>query len=183
MLEAYPISAVRRAEGISMTESPPGTLMRRAAGGLAGVVMNDLRERGRTIYGARVVLLVGPGDNGGDALMAGARLQARGAQVLALLVTGRAHPEGLADLVSAGGRHLDISQQPGSALFSADANASAEEKLSTYRANGSASRAWASARRALAEADTVVDGIVGIGGRAGLARKRRCCSFSATKQQ
>ena len=169
MLEAFPISAVRRAEGISMSEAPPGALMRRAAGGLAGVVVNDLRSRGIGIYGARIVLLVGPGDNGGDALMAGARLQYRGAQVLALLVTGHVHGEGLAELLAAGGRHVDLSQQPGSALLTTDVNASAEEKESTYRANGSASRAWSAARRALAEADVVIDGIVGIGGRSGLA--------------
>lgn len=131
-----------------MAASPPGTLMRRAAGGLAGVVVSDLRERGRTVYGARIVLLVGPGDNGGDALMAGARLQGRGARVLALLVAGRAHPAGLAELMAAGGRHLDLSQQPGPV---------------------SADRAWADAGRALAQADTVVDGILGIGGRPGLA--------------
>lgn len=169
MLEAQPISAVRRAEDIAMAGSPPGTLMRRAAGGLAGVVINDLRERGRRIYGARIVLLVGPGDNGGDALMAGARLQARGAQVLALLITGRAHPGGLADLVAAGGRHLDLSRQPGPGPVTTDPTASAEQKSPAYRADGPVGRAWAAAGRALARADTVIDGILGIGGRPGLA--------------
>ena len=169
MLEAFPIHAVRRAEGITASEVPAGSLMRRAAGGLAGVIANDLRTRGRKVYGARVVLLVGPGDNGGDTLMAGARLLARGAQVLALLVTGRAHADGLAEFAAAGGRQFDISQQPGAVLFTTDPAASADEKQSTYRANGSASRAWGAARRALSEADVVIDGIVGIGGRPGLS--------------
>ena len=56
------------------------------------------------VYGARVVLLVGPGSNGGDALWAGARLARRGARVDALLLTETVHAEGLAALTRAGGR-------------------------------------------------------------------------------
>ena len=48
--------------------------MQRAAAGLASAVLDLL---GRA-YGARVVLLVGSGDNGGDALYAGAMLARRG---------------------------------------------------------------------------------------------------------
>jgi hydroxyethylthiazole kinase-like uncharacterized protein yjeF len=51
-----------------------------------------------------VLLLVGPGDNGGDALWAGARLAARGARVEALLLADRVHESGLAALDAAGGR-------------------------------------------------------------------------------
>jgi hydroxyethylthiazole kinase-like uncharacterized protein yjeF len=51
------------------------------------------------------VLLVGSGDNGGDALYAGARLARRGAAVAAvLLAPERTHPGGLAALLRAGGR-------------------------------------------------------------------------------
>ena len=57
--------------------------MQRAATGLAVAISNFL---GRT-YGARVVLLIGSGDNGGDALYAGARLARRGAQVIAVLLS------------------------------------------------------------------------------------------------
>ncbi len=57
------------------------------------------------MYGANVVLLVGGGNNGGDALFAGARLARRGARVTALLVDpARAHAGGLAALRRAGGR-------------------------------------------------------------------------------
>jgi hydroxyethylthiazole kinase-like uncharacterized protein yjeF len=56
-------------------------------------------------YGARVAVLVGAGDNGGDALYAGARLARRGARVDAVLVSPeRAHAQGLAALRAAGGR-------------------------------------------------------------------------------
>ena len=56
------------------------------------------------VYGARVVLLVGSGDNGGDALYAGARLARRGAGVSAVLLapTGRT-PAGWPRCVAAGG--------------------------------------------------------------------------------
>ncbi|BFO14546.1 hypothetical protein SHKM778_09340 [Streptomyces sp. KM77-8] len=65
--------------------------MRRAAAGLAAACADVL---GR-VYGSRVVLLVGSGDNGGDALYAGAGLARRGAGVHAvLLAPERAHAGG-----------------------------------------------------------------------------------------
>lgn len=83
-----------------MARLPEGALMQRAAAGLA-VVCADVLGR---VYGSRVVLLVGSGDNGGDALYAGARLARRGAGVRAvLLAPGRAHTGGLAALRRAGG--------------------------------------------------------------------------------
>ena len=56
-----------------MATLPDGTLMQRAAAGLARRCALLLGDRGG-VYGARVLLLVGSGDNGGDALYAGARL-------------------------------------------------------------------------------------------------------------
>ncbi len=50
------------------------------------------------MYGSRVVLLVGGGDNGGDALYAGARLARRGARVHAVQVGSKIHEPGLAAL-------------------------------------------------------------------------------------
>jgi hydroxyethylthiazole kinase-like uncharacterized protein yjeF len=74
--------------------------MQRAAAGLAAACA-DLLGR---VYGSRVVLLVGSGDNGGDALYAGARLARRGAGVTAvLLAPERTHGAGLAALRRAGG--------------------------------------------------------------------------------
>ncbi|MBC7678515.1 MAG: NAD(P)H-hydrate dehydratase, partial [Pseudorhodobacter sp.] len=54
-------------------------------------------------YGARVVLRAGAGDNGADALWAGARLAARGARVTAVLL-GDPRSDALAALLAAGGR-------------------------------------------------------------------------------
>lgn len=100
MRTAYSVETVRAAERELMARLPEGALMQRAAAGLAAACA-DLLGR---VYGSRVVLLVGTGDNGGDALYAGARLARRGAGVTAvLLAPGRTHPEGLTALLRAGG--------------------------------------------------------------------------------
>ncbi|MFD9570907.1 NAD(P)H-hydrate dehydratase [Streptomyces sp. NPDC059982] len=101
MRTAYSVETVRAAERELMARLPEGALMARAAAGLAAVCAGLL---GR-VYGARVVLLTGPGDNGGDALYAGARLARRGARVTAVpMDPARMHPGGLAALRAAGGR-------------------------------------------------------------------------------
>ncbi|MFC0007074.1 NAD(P)H-hydrate dehydratase [Micromonospora siamensis] len=107
MKPVWRVADVRAAEAGLMATLPPGTLMQRAAAGLARRCGLLLAERGG-VYGARVLLLVGSGDNGGDALYAGARLAHRGATVSALLLSpGRAHAEGLAAFRAAGGRLVD----------------------------------------------------------------------------
>ncbi|MGW5900440.1 NAD(P)H-hydrate dehydratase [Streptomyces althioticus] len=132
MRTAYSVETVRAAERELMARSPEGALMQRAAAGLAAACADVL---GR-VYGSRVVLLVGSGDNGGDALYAGARLARRGAGVRAvLLAPGRAHAGGLAALRRAGGSVVS------------DAGGAVE---------------------LVEQADLVVDGIVGIGGKGGL---------------
>ncbi|QLJ05400.1 NAD(P)H-hydrate dehydratase [Streptomyces sp. NEAU-sy36] len=100
MRSAYGVETVRAAERALMARLPEGALMQRAAAGLAAACAELLGK----VYGSRVVLLVGSGDNGGDALYAGARLARRGAGVTAvLLAPERAHAEGLAALRRAGG--------------------------------------------------------------------------------
>ncbi|SOC49064.1 yjeF C-terminal region, hydroxyethylthiazole kinase-related/yjeF N-terminal region [Blastococcus aggregatus] len=101
MIGLFTADEVRAAEAPLLAATPPGTLMQRAATGLATVCARLL---GST-YGRRVVLLVGGGNNGGDALFAGASLAGRGARVTAVLLDPqRAHPAGLAALRRAGGR-------------------------------------------------------------------------------
>jgi hydroxyethylthiazole kinase-like uncharacterized protein yjeF len=103
MRQAWRVADVRAAEKTLMATLPDGTLMQRAAAGLARRCLLLLGETGG-VYGARVLLLVGSGDNGGDTLYAGARLAERGAQVRALLLTPeRVHLAGLAALRRAGG--------------------------------------------------------------------------------
>ncbi|WP_137993914.1 NAD(P)H-hydrate dehydratase [Streptomyces vilmorinianum] len=115
MRTAYRVETVRAAEAELMAMLPEGALMQRAAAGLAAACFS-LLGRGH-VYGARVVLLVGSGDNGGDALYAGVRLARRGAGVTAVLLGPRAHERGLAALLAAGGR---VADDPFEALAVAD---------------------------------------------------------------
>ncbi|WP_326699349.1 NAD(P)H-hydrate dehydratase [Streptomyces sp. NBC_01754] len=104
MRHAYSVETVRAAEQALTARLPEGALMRRAAAGLA-VACGDLLRRIGRVYGSRVLLLVGGGDNGGDTLYAGAALARRGAGVRAVLTSpDKAHPGGLAALLAAGGQ-------------------------------------------------------------------------------
>jgi hydroxyethylthiazole kinase-like uncharacterized protein yjeF len=101
MRSAHTVEQVREAEQALMARLPEGALMQRAATGLAYAVLDLLGQA----YGARVLLLVGAGNNGGDALYAGALLARRGVQVHALLLSpDHTHPGGLSALRGAGGR-------------------------------------------------------------------------------
>ncbi|MER5964289.1 NAD(P)H-hydrate dehydratase [Streptomyces sp. NPDC002057] len=115
MRTAHRVETVRAAEAALMARLPDGALMARAAAGLAAACCS-LLGKGR-VYGARVVLLVGSGDNGGDALLAGARLARRGAGVTAVLLGAHAHEAGLAALRAAGGR---VADDPFAPLATAD---------------------------------------------------------------
>src|SRR5580693_10271171 len=104
MREAYRVDSVRAAEQALMALVPDGALMRRAAAGLAAACASLLARSPGYVYGARVVVLAGSGDNGGDALYAGALLARRGAAVTAIAAGSRVHPGGTAALLQAGGR-------------------------------------------------------------------------------
>ncbi|CCG05077.1 NAD(P)H-hydrate dehydratase [Blastococcus saxobsidens] len=116
MIGLFTAAEIRAAEARLLAALPDGALMQRAATGLATVC---LRLLGRS-YGARVTLLVGAGNNGGDALFAGARLASRGTQVTAaLLAPERAHEAGLTAFRRAGGRVV-APEAAGPALERAD---------------------------------------------------------------
>ncbi len=132
MRQAQAVTNVRAAERALMAEVPDGALMQRAAAGLAAICAGLL---GR-VYGSRVVVLAGTGDNGGDALYAAARLARRGARAVAVRVGARLHEGGALALRQAGGLIL-TADDPG-------------------------------AGSAIADADLIIDGILGIGGHGGL---------------
>ncbi len=105
MRSAHTVQQVRESEATRMAEMPDGALMAQAAAGLAASVIELLGSA----YGRRVLLLVGAGNNGGDALYAGALLRRRGCAVEAvLLAPDQAHPAGLAALRGAGGRVVEV---------------------------------------------------------------------------
>ncbi|WP_395109461.1 NAD(P)H-hydrate dehydratase [Actinomadura sp. SCN-SB] len=116
MRYAHEVGKVRAAERALMARLPEGALMQRAAAGLAAVCAGLLDR----VYGARVVLLVGSGDNGGDTLYAGARLARRGARVHAVAAGSKIHPEGLAALKAAGGRAVPPESEAAELIADAD---------------------------------------------------------------
>src|SRR5215469_1526211 len=159
MRSAHTVAAVRTAEQALMAKVPDGALMQRAAAGLAATAASLLDR----VYGARVVVLAGSGDNGGDALYAGARLAARGAQVTAIAVGSRLHTAGAAELLARGGRVVAASSETGR---------SSGRAHNTSEDGGAAApgdvRIAAHARSAVAGADVIFDGLTGIGGHGGL---------------
>ncbi len=101
MINAYRVAGVIAAEQAHADELESGVLMERASTGLASVI---LRMLAGSIVGTRVVIAVGSGNNGGDALFAGALLVRRGMRVDAIGTTSAVHPQGLAALRRSGGR-------------------------------------------------------------------------------
>lgn len=100
MRDVWSVAQIRAAEEALIDRVGGNVVMQRAAYGLAVHCGQILGRR----YGARVVLLVGAGNNGGDALYAGALLAGRGASVHAVLFAPeRVHVGGVLALVDAGG--------------------------------------------------------------------------------
>ena len=103
MVDGYSAAQVRAAEAPHLAAGEP--LMRRAAAALARTLRRLLEESGRAP--GPVVLLVGSGDNGGDALFAGAELAAEGVEVAAIPMSERTHVDGAAAARAAGVRFVD----------------------------------------------------------------------------
>ncbi|MCH1866255.1 NAD(P)H-hydrate dehydratase [Nocardioides sp. CFH 31398] len=106
MRRAHTVEEIRAAEAALMATLPEGALMERASTGLAHHVADLLGS----CYGRTVRLLVGSGDNGGDALHAGAVLARRGCRVEVRALSESPHPAGLAALRAAGGRVLEAGE-------------------------------------------------------------------------
>jgi hydroxyethylthiazole kinase-like uncharacterized protein yjeF len=184
MRNAHATADVRTAERALMARLPSGTLMKRAAAGLASVCAGLLGQ----VYGSRVVILAGSGDNGGDALFAGALLAGRGAAVTAIAAGDRVHVEGAAALRRAGGRVLTAGNGAGGAAGgdaagggaggapsagapgdSAAGGGTAGDGVAGEGAGGGGSRGTGAAvADAIGRADLIIDGLLGIGGRGGL---------------
>jgi len=136
VIDAYAVKDVYAAEEVLLAALPEGELMARAVAGLAEVARVRLEQEG----GTRVVALVGPGNNGADAMYAAARLAGRGFASAAIYLADRVHQGALSSAIAAG-----VVLKP----ITPDSPADAVDRF-------------------LDEADLVIDGIVGIGGRPGL---------------
>lgn len=169
--EGYTAAQVRAAEQPLLAAGEP--LMQRAAAALADEIGRLLATRGRRVRppaasdagatasldatgitretggatdaAARplVIVLAGSGDNGGDALFAGAHLAERGADVRIVATGSRLHEEGAAAAHRAGATRLDPGADPGAF------------------------------ERVVRDADVIVDGILGIGAAASPALRGR----------
>ncbi len=138
MIRAYDAATVRAAEEPLLSAGEP--LMLRAAAALADEAAAFLSRLGADpAHGEhpRVLVLAGPGANGGDGLHAAALLRRRGIAADALAVMGSVHEGGAEALRRADGTIWDIDALP------------AERTL-----------------RLIRETDLVLDAILGIGGRA-----------------
>ena len=121
---------VRDAEAATGELLTSGELMQRAASGVSDVVRALAQEQGAE----RIAVLVGPGNNGGDALFAARNLAAVGLDVVVILGAPTAHEAGLAAVTEAG-----------IPVFGPD---TADDR---------------SGADAMGDADIVVDGLLGIG--------------------
>lgn len=138
MLLSWTSAAVRTAEEPLLAAGVP--LMERAAFALHLHVVRVLRARRGRVRGGRVVVLAGAGNNGGDALHAGALLARRGVAVTVVATSAGPHAGGLAAARAAGARLLTlVDGGPGG-------------RLTPEAAAGAA-----------LDADVVLDGLLGIG--------------------
>lgn len=95
---------IRSAEERAFAVTAPGELMQRASFALGVGCANALEEIYGRVYGTTAVIVVGPGNNGADALYAGAHLAKRGVKVTAhCVVPGVFHSEAMRAFLTAGG--------------------------------------------------------------------------------
>jgi hydroxyethylthiazole kinase-like uncharacterized protein yjeF len=108
IMRAYRVEAIRRIEERTIAVEGVDPLMQRAAAAVAASASDLLVLESGGRYGRHVMIMVGAGNNGGDALFAGARLARQGARVTAVRCLGAPHPAGLTALLDSGGRVIDL---------------------------------------------------------------------------
>jgi ADP-dependent NAD(P)H-hydrate dehydratase / NAD(P)H-hydrate epimerase len=101
-MDAYLVAAIREAEQRAIAVVGAEVLMQRAAAGLAAAILRRLERP----YGSKVLIVVGSGNNGGDALYAGVRMRGRGVAVTAWRTGSKVHDQGWQAFLAAGGREV-----------------------------------------------------------------------------
>lgn len=106
MIAGYDARAIKAAEEPVLADGVP--LMGQAAFAIAVRIAALLQSRRGQLPGARVLVLVGGGNNGGDGLYAAAQLRRRGVGVTAAVLHDRPHAGGLAEARAAGVQICDL---------------------------------------------------------------------------
>ena len=146
---AYSADMIRSLEQPFLDDGVP--LMRIAAGSLASVADVMLTQAGMEPAEARIVLLAGGGNNGGDGLYASADLAGHGADVT-VVATGRSlHQGGLDALLRAGG--VVTALDPQASIPGCEAPAGPDQ----------ASEELDQALELCRQADLIIDAMTGIG--------------------
>jgi len=159
MISAWTGRQIRAAEQPLLDAGHGDRLMATAAQGLANAVVRAVRENRGRIYGARLAVMAGSGNNGGDALFAAATLARRGMSTTAVLTSARSHLQALAAFRKAGGTVLRLAAGGDGTGAGADdsAAAAAGPFVTPDEAAAICSRA-----------DVLIDGILGTGASGGL---------------
>jgi hydroxyethylthiazole kinase-like uncharacterized protein yjeF len=138
MIFGYSAEQVRAAEAPLLAAGEP--LMRRAAAGLAQELRRVLDGRPPRPDGGsrrRVLMLVGPGNNGGDALYAGAELAGAGMAVTVVATGSRMLEEALDAALESGARLRADADPDAARRLASDADAIVDGILGTGTSAGS----------------------------------------------
>ncbi|MGO2811074.1 NAD(P)H-hydrate dehydratase [Brevibacterium sp. BDJS002] len=155
---AYPSTVIVEAERPLLDAGVD--LMARASRALAGFCADVLRESRGQIFGSRVCVFAGPGNNAGDALFAAAGLARRGAHITVVTLFDATHDEGLAAARRAGASVIGFPSPEETADPSVEAPGRCSAEVGAHLR--------ADVLRELSRSDLVLDGILGTGGRRGL---------------
>ncbi|MCL1800695.1 MAG: bifunctional ADP-dependent (S)-NAD(P)H-hydrate dehydratase/NAD(P)H-hydrate epimerase [Promicromonosporaceae bacterium] len=160
MLVSATVPEIRAAEEPLLAAGIP--LMQQAARAVADTVVEDGFQPP-----AAVALLVGAGNNGGDALWAGSFLADSGYDVTAYLLAEQVHEEGLAALIATGGRAVNV---VGTGAFSGKRTPGDRSTVSTFQPltlpggpHGTPGYSVDLAAVQISGAVVILDGILGIG--------------------
>jgi hydroxyethylthiazole kinase-like uncharacterized protein yjeF len=107
-MRAYGVDKIRGIEERAIAIEGVDPLMQRAAAAVAASASDLLFSSTGGRYGRHVMIMVGAGNNGGDALFAGVRLARRGVRVTAVKCLGTPHRAGQTALIAAGGRLVNL---------------------------------------------------------------------------
>ncbi|WP_435299427.1 NAD(P)H-hydrate epimerase [Timonella sp. A28] len=132
MKPAYTAQEIRAAEQPLLAAGEP--LMAKAAFAASTIIRTRIQAQYRRLSGTRITVLVGPGNNGGDALFTAAHLARFPTHITVITVSENVHAEGIAALRNTQARLINLNEDT-----------------------------FAEAVQHCTQADLLIDGILGIG--------------------